>query len=143
MQQLQKNNHALEKTRLLGRIPSGVQQTIPDLSRWTWEELDALSLMLGHQPIDILLNNFRCNPEELRSAIATQLTCAAWSSGTNEVQHFATFMLAGKALIPQYTERAIELLSSDIEVVKLNPEHYEKDDVQKLESAIAFLQRFN
>ena len=141
--QLQKTNHVLEKTRLLGRIPSGVQQVIPNLSQWTWEELDALSLMLGHQPIDILLNNFRCNPEELRSAIACQLTCAAWSSGTDGVQHFATTMLVGKTPDSQYTNWAIELLSADAEVVKLNPEHYENDDVQKLENAIAFLKRFN
>ena len=144
-----------QKKAILLRELSIFHDQIPDLKEWSENELDALQIMLNRiwigtikkagddsKSIPMLLKNFKCSASELRSAIATQLTCADWSSGTDQVQHFATFMLSGSAPMSQYTERAIELLTSYIEFVKLNPEHYESDEIQKLESAISFLARF-
>lgn len=119
---------------------------------WNEDELDALRLMIGHvskrteskhNSISILIQNFRCSVDEFRTAINTQLTCAGWSSGTDEVQHFATYMLAGYPPMPRYTERAIELLSESLEVVKAKPEHWEEGEAERLEEAIAFISRFN
>jgi hypothetical protein len=135
------DKHEKEKAQLLLKFK---RQRIPRLKEWSWEELDALNIISqGHPGLTPeLLDNFKCSVSELRSAIAAQLTCADWSSGTDQVQHFATFLLSGSAPMSQYTERAIELLTSYIEVVKANPEHYESDDIQKLEAAISFLARF-
>jgi hypothetical protein len=116
---------------------------------WNNEELDTLKIMMGHilqkvesNSINVLTLNFRCSIDELRTAINTQLTCAGWSSGTDEVQHFATFMLAGSAPMPKYTEKAIQLLSESLEAVRAKPEHWEDGEAERLEDAIAFLSRF-
>lgn len=128
---------------------------IPDLKEWSEEQLDTLKLMLDRiwvgtikksgddsKSIPILLKNFKCSIGELRSAIATQLTCADWSEGTDEVQHFATFLLAGSPPMSQYTQQAIELLESYKLVVIGNVNAFETEDIQKLDNAISFLQRF-
>ncbi len=125
----------------------------PEISfkEWEWEELDALNIMVHHirklnsedSPASILLNNFNCSPSELRTAIATQLTCADWSSGMDAVQHFATFMLSGSKPMAKYTSRAIELLSEYLDEVKSDPDDWEPEEPQKLESAISFLKRFD
>lgn len=117
---------------------------------WNIEELDTLKIMMGHvlkrseskNSISILIQNFGCSINELRTAINAQLTCAGWSSGTDEVQHFATFMLAGYPPMPRYTEAAIQLLSESLEAVKAKPENWEDGEVERLESAIAFISRF-
>jgi uncharacterized protein YecA (UPF0149 family) len=93
-------------------------------------------------PVSALIQNFRCSIDELRTAINTQLTCAGWSSGTDEVQHFATYMLAGSAPMSRYTEKAIQLLSESLEAVKAKPEHWEDGEAERLEEAIAFLSRY-
>lgn len=116
---------------------------------WNGEELDTLKIMMGHvlkrvesNSISILVQNFKCSVDELRTAINTQITCAGWSSGTDAVQHFATYMLAGYPPMPRYTERAIELLSESMEAVKAKPEHWEDGEVKRIEEAITFLSRF-
>jgi len=141
-----------EKTKVIAKFK---KHGIPNLNEWSWEQLATLEVMssriwAGIIPtvedednlVPILTKNFKCSVSELRSAIATQITCAEWSEGTDQVQHFATFMFAGLQPESRYTERATELLKQFIDFVKLNPEHYESDEIQRLEGAISFLQRF-
>jgi hypothetical protein len=130
------NKHEIEKEQLLSKLK---RYHIPNLKEWSWEELDALNVNLDRTTA--LLDNCKCSKKELRAAVATQITCSEWAGGSDEVRHFSSFLLHSQPMA-QYTQGAIELLTSYIEEVKLNPEHYGSDEVQRLEGAISFLQRF-
>jgi predicted anti-sigma-YlaC factor YlaD len=123
----------------LKMLPVSIRREIPNISSWKWEELDALNIMIDRTDIQDLLQNFRCSIGELRSAISTQITCSLWASGTDEVQHCATYMLAGKALMPQYIKGATDLLSSFIPFAEGEEREEDVDDLKK---AITFLERF-
>lgn len=120
----------------LAMLSASVREDIPDICSWEWEEIDALSIMLNRKDLTRILANFRCSLSELRDAIRTQITCSLWSSDTDEVQHCATFMLSGMALVPKYMEEAIDLLASYIFFAE------NEKDADDLRKAIAFLERF-
>lgn len=143
------------KKAILLRELSMFHDQIPDLKEWLWEELDTLKLMSDRiwagtirkeenepKTIPMLLKSFKCSASELRSAIAAQITCADWSEGTDEVQHFATFMLAGSPPMGQYTQKAIELLESYKGFVLDHSNSFSADTLQKLDGAISFITRF-
>lgn len=112
-------------------------------SKWNKAEKDALGLMLSNKSINDLYTNFRLKSNaDLRRAIQTQITCMEWSEGTNEVQHFATYMLAGLAPEAKYVTRSIQLLNLDIASTKFRQEKGYEKEVKRLESAIKFISRF-
>ena len=112
-------------------------------NKWDIAEKEALRWMLRNKSINDLYTNFRLKSNsDLRRAVQTQLTCMEWSEGTNEVQHFATYMLAGSAPEAKYVNRATQLLNLDIASTKFRKEEGYEKEVKRLESAIKFISRF-